>query len=134
MKAFVIPVGLPLPYYDDPSGVLFDALEYCGIYIFLYPFFLEVKVDTGELINPQEAATFTGSQLTALRLWLDRAKEAAQGMDEQFQQHVARLLTTPREEVYEQVDRGELLETIDSLLSVVERAQRSGCQLCFVGD
>ena len=132
MRVVTLPPTVDISY-DDESGIEIDALDLGGIYFYLYPFFLSLQQETGELIDPQRIACFDAQRLPALARELGRAHEAAGKQGEVFEQHVGRQLSPQRKEIHEPVERSTLLATIETLSAAVARAQRLGHHVYFVG-
>jgi len=90
MKFFSVPPSADEPDVEDDAQQSIP-LSLNGLYFFLYPFFLRVRDETDQLIDPSEfMVRFENRQLPQLVHQLDAARAAAENQPETFQQYVGR--------------------------------------------
>ena len=113
--------------YDHPDGKL--HLAFGGIYFFLYPYLLEVRNKTGQMIDPQSHAEFSKENLPIVLDQLRKARRSAENSPVNLSVHVGKQFTPVAKELYEDVSRTELLTIIDKLITLSKDAETKGCSL-----
>ena len=127
MNIYVIPPTRCEPDYDHPDGTL--CLPFGGIYFFLYPYLLEVRDHTGQMIDPQGNADFSKETLPIVIDKLQNARKSAELSPTCFSVHVGKQFTPVVKELYEDVSRSELLTVIDRLITLFQDAAAKSCRL-----
>ena len=133
MKLFIVAPSAEPPQANDPPTLTVD-LALGGLYFFLYPFFLRLRDDTGELIDPSQfMAHFRNDQLEDVLRQLEAARGLARRQPGNFQQQVGRQFSPVCEELYETVTKEEVLELIETLVGAVAKAKDLGNDVYFLG-
>ena len=113
--------------YDHPAGTL--HISFGGIYFFLYPYLLQVKDKTGQMLDPQYNAKFTAEMFPVVLDELNEARKAAESSPALIVVHVGKQITPTAKELYENVSRSDLLKFIDSLIALFEDTASKNCSL-----
>jgi hypothetical protein len=124
---------------DEPEHAWRDegpAFAYVGFgaeYWWLYPSILELQTSTGQLIDSQTDAFFSGSDLEKLADFTRQARDLASGQPDEWEQHTANAYPSGAP-VFEIVRRGRVFELLDGLDAAIAEARRCGAGVWFVGE
>jgi len=103
------------------------------IYFFLYPAFLRLHDQTGELVDPQVDAFFDGANLEVLQRFLNESRDRVLAEPNDWEQHVATSLPSG-EARYERTSRAAVLDVLDRLERALLLAREQGLGLFFMGE
>lgn len=109
------------------------TIGFGGTYFFLYPEILRLRDKTGELIDPQQNAYFTGDLLDDLAAFLASSHALASAQPTAWQQRVA-TMTSTGVVVYETTSRSDVLRFLASLTAAVELARERNMGVVFLGE
>jgi hypothetical protein len=132
INIFVVPPTKQEADYDHPDGTL--HLPFGGIYFFLYPYLLQVRDQTGQMIDPQMHADFSRETLPVVLAKLKDARKSAEKKPSRFAVHVGKQFTPVVEDRYEEVSQSELLGVIDRLITIFQDSAAKGCRLILAGE
>jgi hypothetical protein len=124
---------------DEPV-VQFNDEEDGGYYWYLYPVFTEIVEKTGQMIDLYGDAEFRGEHLQELRRALEEARWDAEKQPDQWTVYVGTACMPnatppmPPFEVYKDVERTKLIQLLDSLLALIDRATQNDRTLILIGD
>jgi len=137
MRAYLVQPGVTVtpPYPDDPADLILDRFHLGGLYFFVYPYFVQLREETGQLVDPSEpVAHFGRDGVPRLLHYLNAAREAALRQPEEFEQHIGKQVRPVCQDVYERVVRRELIEILDALVALTTKAQKSGQDVYLLGE
>ncbi|RYF27924.1 MAG: hypothetical protein EOO33_02730 [Comamonadaceae bacterium] len=110
-------------------------LQNDGCYWFLHPWFVRVQETTGRYVDLYGDAQFHESNgLSALAHAISQARTAAGTQPREWRVHTGTQLKPVPQELYDTVQRAELLKTIERFQALVEEAKSRGATLYFWGD
>jgi len=133
MKFFSVAPSAEAPDLEDTPD-LSVRLFLGGLYFFLYPFFLRLRDETGQMIDPSEFMVhFENRQLPDVLRQLEAARKSAEKQPEHFQQHIGRQFRPVYQELYETVSRSELLDLVETLIGAVSTTRQLGHDVYLFG-
>ncbi len=132
INVFFIPPSQREPDYDHPDSQL--PLSFGGIYFFLYPYFVELQDETGQIIDPQLDADFPKESLSIVLNKLQKARRAAEQSPIKFSVHVGKQIKPVEKDLYEEVSREQLLVVIDLLLKLFQEAAARNCRVILTEE
>ena len=103
-------------------------------YWHLYPTFLRLHSQTGRLIDLYESATFAGPDLVALLETIAEARTQVETHPPSWDVHVGTRTHPDRRELYETIQRDEILTALDIWREIARRAPRQGRAVFCRGD
>jgi hypothetical protein len=108
-------------------------ITFGGVYFFLFPAFLRLRDQTGELIDPQTDAFFDSATLDDLQRFLNESRPRVLAQPNDWEQHVGTSLPSgePR---HEHTSQAAVLQLLDRLDRAVLLARKQGLGLFFMGD
>jgi hypothetical protein len=110
----------------------FAHVDYGGVYFFLYPELRRLREMTGELIDPQDCAYFTGPALEQLDQCLSTTHQLATRQPSDWQQRVG---TMQGGKVwFQQTLRVDVLELLSRLADAVRTAREQNMGVLFWGE
>jgi hypothetical protein len=101
---------------------------------FLYPYLLQIRDQTGQMIDPQGHTDFTREMLPVVIEKLKEARKSAESRRPQISVHVGKQFTPVAKELYEDVSRSKLLRFITKLVALFEDASAKSCRLILMED
>jgi hypothetical protein len=108
-------------------------ITFGGVYFFLYPSFLRLRDQTGELVDPQTDAFFDKVTLDELQRCLTESRQRVLAEPNDWEQHVG-TWTPTGEPRHERTSQAAVLELLDRLDRAVLRARKEGLGLFFKGE
>lgn len=125
-------IGFPLP---DGTYDWRMQLEDDGCYWFLHAWFTRVQQTTGRYIDLYGHTEFhEANGLGALIDAMDEAKSAAGRQPKEWKVHTGTQLRPVRKELYDTVQRTELVQTIGRFLALLHEAKVDRRTIVFQGD
>jgi hypothetical protein len=107
-------------------------IDYGGVYFFLYAELRRLREATGESIDPQDHAYFTGPALDQLDQFLSTAQQLATRQPSDWQQRVG---TMQGGKVwFQQTSRVDVLELLRRLADAVRTAREQNMGVLFWGE
>ncbi len=110
---------------DHDQTEVFGYVGYSAEYFFLYPDFLSLEVETGEIVDPQTTSFFIAEHLDALARFVDTTRSKAAAQPESWPQRVGETNPT-RTAVEMTASRTRLVTLLDGLAAAVATARERG--------
>jgi len=105
-----------------------------GYYSFLRPLFERLREECGKTIDPYADATFTRDDFPRLRRLLDEAVVTAGQQPKAWKVHAGTQVRPTRKELYQTLQRDDLIKIISTLRNMVDVADELGGVLECIGD
>ena len=110
------------------------SLDDDGYYWFLHPFFERLAADTGQYIDLYDHASFSEQDVVALEQMLLTVRAHVESQPQTWEVSIGTQVTPDIKEVYETVQRKQLLKLITRFQQVVTRAKELGRPVVCLGD
>lgn len=132
-------VGFAERMVTQPYPTIRLSFDDDGYYWFCYPFFEELARQTGQMIDLNDGAWFSGSKLDDLLRTLTRIVERAREMPRAWDQCVgysigSHIAPTPPLPIHKPVNRDALLSLVTQFMELVNEAKHRGLWIACLGD
>jgi len=117
---------------EEEATDSYGAVPWFGEYFYLYPALLQLKEQTGELIDPQRDAFFSGRHLDVLGEFVSECSARAAEQPASWTQRVGRRPTG--DIVYEKARRATVQEFLELVMKAIARARQDEKGVLFYGE
>ncbi len=120
----------PAPVPGEPSL----SLENDAAYWFLHPLFESLRAATGQYVDLDGNASFTGESLLVLKQMLAQGRASAESQPDSWEVHIGTQIAPVRRELWRPLRREALLELLIRWERIVARAEELGRPVVCFGD
>jgi len=108
-------------------------IAFGGTYFFLYPAIQRLREETGQLIDPQRNAFFSGSALDQLQAFLVAAQASSASQPEAWEQRVG-VRGANNDVIRQTTTRHQVLQLLNDLIAAVQSARDRQMGVLFWGE
>ena len=105
-----------------------------GYYWFLYPTFIEIEENTGQMIDLYGDTLFDASKLPLLRESIKSVEDTLREKTDQWQVSVGHQLQPEIKEMWEEISKSKLIELLRRFVEIIDFAVANNEHIVCIGD